>query len=92
MKRMVYKAITEENITDMGMCLDETKHYKALPGFIVENKQMAARIAEAAKHSEDRNWTLMVPGASMPQKQEPKGPIDRICLSIRKTWLCRKHL
>lgn len=77
-KMMVYKAITEENMTDIGMCLDEAKHYKAMPVFIVESRQMAEKIAKLAGHSEDKRWTLMVPGDSLPQKQERESPIDRI--------------
>jgi cation diffusion facilitator CzcD-associated flavoprotein CzcO len=59
-KMMVYKFITDENLSDMGLCLDEVKHYKAMPIFIVDSKDIAMKITALANQSEDKRWALMV--------------------------------
>lgn len=79
-KTMVYKAITEENLNMIGLCLEEVKHYTALPVFVVENKDMAMKITELMKNSEDKNWVLMIPGE--PAEREEKVKIRKSIAGI----------
>ncbi len=71
---MIYKAITEDNLNEIGLCLDEVKDYVAVPIFIVESKDMAMKITALAKDSENKGWSLMVPGE--PVKKEEKYKIQ----------------
>jgi len=71
-KTMVYKVITENNLNEIGLCLDEVKNYVGTPIFIVESKDMAMKITELAKNSENKGWALMVPGEPVKKDERSK--------------------